>query len=89
MPQATSTFSIARCGSACDLAKVFPFLGREAGDFVGLLFEQLLELEEILDAILRRGSAPLGEGGAHVVPACQSHSRQHFRGSRVENVDRL
>ena len=69
MPQATSTFSMARRSSARDSTSGFAvFRGADTRDFLEIVFQQLLHLEEILNAILRRGAAPVGicrSGGAN------------------------
>ena len=59
MPQATSTFSMARRISPWASLSVLPFSTRDqAREFVELIFHQILELEQILDALRGRGAPP-------------------------------
>jgi hypothetical protein len=64
MPQATSTFSMARRSSALASVSVLPFsIGDESGEFVEVLFQEHFELEKRLDAVFGRSAAPLGKCG--------------------------
>ena len=63
MPQATSTFSIARRISPRASSSVLPFsMVMRAGQLLEVLLEQRLELEQVLDAGRGRDAPPAGEG---------------------------
>ena len=80
IPQATSTFSMARRSSALRSAKRLSVFHRDdAGQLVHMLFEQHFQLEERLDAIFRRrrppprkGLAGCGNCGIHLPAASEA-----------------
>ena len=60
MPQATSTFSMARTISALASSKVLPHsLVMSARNFIAIGFEQIAQFEQILHTVLD-GSSPPG-----------------------------
>ena len=74
MPQANSTTSMPRGDLAERVGMRLAVLARDrARDLVGVLVEQLLEAEHVLDALERRRRAPAGrsllgggDGGIHL-----------------------
>ncbi len=69
------------------------FEGDNSCEFVEIFFEEIFQLEEILDALAGRGAAPSREGisgglnGSVNVCGCREWcTRQHFGGRRIGDV---
>jgi hypothetical protein len=71
-------------------------INRQTSDLVKVVIQQLLELEEILDALDRRRASPVGEGGlgrlgrfVHLVSGRQWYPHHRLASRRVTYVEKL
>ena len=71
-------------------------VNRQTSDLVKVVIQQLLELEEVLDALDRRRASPIGKSGlgrlnrfAHLVSGRERHAHHRLACRRIAHIEKF